>query len=124
MPIAQAGRAPALNGTSWLPMTANAGVVMLNLCVLLPLVALMPYAIALKPAMHFSRHRWIYLEGYAPQPMPFPLAVWRIDAVALIVLCTLLLPVGAGKWNLGRGEGAVLIAAYCVYLMAVTVAGV
>ena len=122
-PMIQSGRRLALAGASWIPMTAQIGVVLLNLCLLLPLVALAPYVTAVYEAMHFTHRIAIDWQAISPQVTAFPLAIWRIDTVVLIVLSVLLLPVAVGKWNLGREEGVLLIAGYCAYLLAVTVGG-
>ena len=124
MPLIQSGRGLASIGASWIPMTAQVGIVLLNLCVLLPLIAFAPYAAALMHAVRFHGGLSIDWESVAPQASIFPLAVWRIDTVVLIILSTLLLPVAVGKWNLGREEGMLLIVGYCFYLLGVMVAGV
>lgn len=49
-------------------------------------------------------------------PMPFPLATWRIDAVVLTVLGLALVPVALGRWELGRWEAIGLVAGYALYL--------
>jgi cation:H+ antiporter len=122
-PMIQSGRGLATVGATWIPMTAQVGVVLLNLCLLLPIIALMPYAQSLFQAVQFHGRLTIDWSSYSPQATVFPLAVWRIDTVVLIVLSTLFLPVAVGKWNLGREEGMLLIAGYCFYLLAVTMAG-
>lgn len=50
-----------------------------------------------------------------------PLQAWRIDTVLLTILSVMLLPVGFGRFTLGRLEGILLILA-CVFFMLVTVA--
>jgi hypothetical protein len=122
-PIMQGGRQLALQGASWVPMTAQVGVVLLNLCVLLPLIAIVPYASALASAVHDQHRLWIDWSAVTPQATIFPLAVWRIDTVVLVILAVFQLPVAVGKWNLGREEGMLLIGGYCAYLVAVTLAG-
>ena len=104
-------------------MTAGIGVVLLNLCLLLPILALAPYVSAFYRAVRFDRRLFVDWTTYAPNVTVFPLASWRVDSVVLIIVSVLFLPVAVGKWNLGREEGIVLIIGYCVYLLAVTVAG-
>ena len=123
-PIMQSGRGLALAGASWIPMTAQVGVVLLNLCLLLPLLALMPYADAIFHAVNLGARPMIDWQSLAPQAMVFPLAVWRIDSVVLVLLSAILLPAAVGKWNLGREEGLLLIVGYCLYLLSVTAAGI
>ena len=48
--------------------------------------------------------------------VPYPMAVWRLDTVVLIVLCLVILPVALGRWTLGRRDGLVLVIVYAVYL--------
>lgn len=50
-----------------------------------------------------------------------PLQAWRIDTVLLTIISLMLLPVGFGRFTLGRLEGVLLILA-CVFFMIVTVA--
>ena len=49
----------------------------------------------------------------------FPRAVWRVDAVFLIVLGMLLVPIAAGRLRPSRGLGVALVLAYIVYIYAV-----
>ena len=125
-PLVQSGRPLAAVGASWIPMTAQVGVVLLNLCVLLPAIALAPYAGALLHVrtIQVGGRMAFDWDSFAPQATIFPLAAWRIDTVVIIILSTLLLPVAVGKWNLGKEEGMLLIVGYCVYLLAVMVAGI
>ena len=51
------------------------------------------------------------------RPMPFPLAVWRVDTVLLIVLGLMLVPVSLGRWTLRKVEGLVLTCLYAAYLI-------
>lgn len=123
-PMAQGDRRLAAAGASWVAATAQFGVVLLNLCVLFPIMALVPYATAFARFVRGSHHSALDWSAYAPQLTAFPLAVWRIDAVVLVILSLIVLPVAMGKWNLAREEGVVLIVGYCIYLTAVTVAGI
>jgi len=109
LPMAYLGRTQAARGRSWVPMTTQTGIVLLNLCLLLPILALWPYALAL---------------GHQPAQaalLAYPLPVWRIDTVVLVVLCVFFLPVAWGKWDMGREEGTLLVIAYFVYVIAVVV---
>jgi hypothetical protein len=122
-PLVQSGRQLALGGLSWIPMTSLIGVVLLNLCLLLPIIALTPYVSATLQTLRHSQRWMIDWQSIAPQATIFPLAAWRIDTVVLIILAALQLPVAVGKWNLGREEGYLLIAGYCAYLLVVTTSG-
>lgn len=53
-------------------------------------------------------------------PVVMPLQAWRIDTVLLTVLSVILLPVGLGRFRLGRLEGVLLVLT-CVLFLVVTV---
>jgi Ca2+/Na+ antiporter len=122
-PMVQGDRRLAAVGASWVAATAEFGVVLLNLCLLLPIISFVPYVTAYFRAARAGHGALIDWSLYSPQVTVFPLAVWRIDTVSIVLLSLLMLPVSMGKWNLGREEGVVLIVVYCIYLAAVTIAG-
>jgi len=108
----------AAGGRAWASVTAQVGVVLLNLCALLPLLILLPYAAAHAPTLtRWSGDALVWHEGL-PRLLIYPTAVWRIDNVLLIIMGVMLLPVALGKWALGREEGLALIAGYAFYLTA------
>jgi Ca2+/Na+ antiporter len=108
----------AAGGRAWAPVTAQIGVVLLNLCALLPALILLPYIAANVPALtRWSGDALAWHEGL-PRLLIYPTAVWRIDNVLLIIMGVMLLPVALGKWALGREEGLALIAGYAFYLTA------
>jgi len=90
-------------GIGWAATTTQVGVVQLNLCLLLPVLALI----------------WRWKTG---SPIVFPLSDWRVDAVALTLLTAALLPEAMGHWRLGRLEGAAMLTVYVVYLVAAAAA--
>ena len=124
LPAMRRGRELSRTKQSWLAVTSGVGVVLLNLCALLPLVAMWPYAAAKWPQV--TRHGqtmwpkvlWHWHANPA-QLLAFPYTVWRVDAVALILLSLLILPTAAEKWDLDGEEGFVLVAGYCAYLVVV-----
>ncbi len=123
MPMTYGAWTRSSGGRSWEPMTTQVGVVLLNFCLLLPALIMIPY-LAAGPAPFLST--WAgdalaYGEGLA-KPLIFPAAFWRIDNVILIVAGVLMLPVSAGKWKLGREEGMALIAGYFFYLTSILLA--
>jgi Ca2+/Na+ antiporter len=85
-------------GRSGEAVTSLVGTVLLNLCVLLPLVVVGTY---------------VMTHG----PTPYPLIVWRVDAVVLLILAFALVPVAAGRWLPGRLESMLLVLVYAVYLV-------
>ncbi|HLL88272.1 MAG TPA: hypothetical protein VK324_03120, partial [Tepidisphaeraceae bacterium] len=80
----------------------------INLCVALPMAVGVWYA---------ARAGWL---PDLPAAIPFPLGVWRVDTVLLIVLSLPLVPTAMNRWTLGRAEGVGLILMYGVYLVLVT----
>jgi Ca2+/Na+ antiporter len=113
----------AAGGRGWAPVTAQVGIVLLNLCALLPVLILLPYVAAQVPALtHWSGDALIWHEGL-PKLLVYPAAIWRIDNVLLLIMGVMLLPVSLGKWSLGREEGLALIAGYFFYLTATVATG-
>jgi Ca2+/Na+ antiporter len=51
------------------------------------------------------------------RPLTFPLGIWRLDNVLLIVLGFILLPVALGRWTMGRGESVALLLGYGFYIV-------
>jgi Ca2+/Na+ antiporter len=93
------GIAQAQRGQLSIALGAQVGVVLLNICLLLPLTAGVWWV--------FHRH-----QGY----MVIPLGVWRIDNMAIIVLGLYLLCVTMRLWRAGKTQGILLLIAYLVYL--------
>jgi Ca2+/Na+ antiporter len=93
--------------------------VLLNLCFLLPVtIALALLSSALSPLMgHALPSMSAVLAALQNvEPVPYPLATWRVDTIFLIILGFMLIPLAAGRWTIGRGEALVLVLAYAVYL--------
>jgi hypothetical protein len=78
--------------------TSAVGVVLLNLCFLLPIVILIT----------------LWKTG---SPMVYSWLSWRVDTVSLLLLGFFLLPPALGRWRLGHAEGITLIGFYLVYLL-------
>jgi hypothetical protein len=95
------------------------GVVLLNLCLLLPLVILCHYIRQLILAWLGGAHTLDAL-GAGLSAAPFPIGAWRIDTMLLIVLGLMLVPVSLGRWKLGKLEGLGLVFIYAAYLIAST----
>jgi hypothetical protein len=122
MPMVSTGVPAALETRAWAPITGQIGVVLLNLCLLLPLAILIP-GIAET------------VTGYSAATMPstqplwrlpaitYPRVAWRIDAVALLILSLLYVGVAESRLRLDRRVGAGLIIGYCAYLLAVLIMG-
>ena len=88
-------------------ITAVTGTVLLNLCLLLPLVIFVGAGRAL---LHH-----IPLDA-AAAATTFPLVVWRVDTVLIVVLSFALIPIAAARWVPERFESMLLIGAYVAYL--------
>jgi hypothetical protein len=130
-------------GHLWAAISTQVSVVLLNLCVLLPLLIALTYV----PANWLSRaevsafHQTsMSAPSTAPTTQPaatqpqelaqpphpglaFPLAVWRIDTVLLVVLGLFLLPVALGRWTMGTLESMGLVVVYGAYLFMTVVFG-
>jgi Ca2+/Na+ antiporter len=98
-------------------VTAAVAVVLLNICLLLPLAALLWDGVQGVVGNSFST---IHLDLGAirnASPLPFGWVTWRVDSVVLVVLSFALFPVALGRWKLGRSEGLTLIVLYGVYVL-------
>lgn len=110
LPMISTGVPLAVQGRAWAPLTAQVGVVFLNLGLLLPAIIVLA----------------VFAPGAGPAdatPLLYPRIAWRIDAVAMLILSLLLVPASLGKVKLDRSIACWLIGGYCVYLLAVLVLG-
>ncbi len=157
LPMIGSASVLASHGQAQTAVGASVVIVLLNLCVLLPIVvagwhvrqALMPpvagaattTTTTTQPATTQSTAGEIVPESlderlddeYAvaeaamvddfPRVLTFPIAVWRIDTVLLILLGLYLLPVSFGLWEIRKSEGLLLIVVYAAYLIATTLLG-
>jgi Ca2+/Na+ antiporter len=95
---------------------------LLNLCLLLPMIVVASYLRRVYLLTMSDRPVEISFER-SLEPIYYPMAVWRVDTVVLILLALLLVPVGMGRWTLGRREGAGLIIGYAAYLVLTAMLG-
>ncbi len=131
----------ATQGHAQTAIAASIVIVLLNLCLLLPLVVagwhareryvamtaqpLIAPAAATKPSVtaeDTSSSDPLPVDDM-PRVLSFPIAVWRIDTVLLILLGLLLLPVSLNLWEMRRLDGLLLIIIYGCYLVATTILG-
>jgi cation:H+ antiporter len=122
-PMLVAGAAVLPPQRSWITTTTAVGVVLLNLCLLLPLIILLWYLIHV---WHFDLGVVLRLRKEplpSAPPLIFSLITWRVDNVVLVLLAFVLFPVALGRWRLGRAEGATLIGLYAVYILMEAAAG-
>jgi hypothetical protein len=120
LPMLGTGAIAAHHGKLGSAMASIVGVVLLNLCLLFPLVVLTYYVNQLTFAWPGGARTWETIRDTL-KPMPYPLATWRIDTVLLIMLGLLLVPVSLGRWRLGRLEGLGLTFIYAAYLIVSTI---
>jgi hypothetical protein len=123
MPMMYGTWRQADGGRGWVPVTTQIGVVLLNLCALLPVLILLPYLANIAPFIAHWAGDSLAPRGGLPTLLLFPSPMWRIDNVVLIVVGILLLPVSSGKWRLGREEGMILLAGYFFYLTTTLASG-
>jgi Ca2+/Na+ antiporter len=116
IPLLPFDRHVARQGAGWVAVSGLVGMVLLNLCLLLPVLAMAPYV---REAMHIVSFSplMIDLRAYAPRAMIYPWGVWRLDAMLLLILAAFFAPVGLGKWNLTRRDGVALSLIYLIYLI-------
>ena len=146
MPMIGTGVPLAVEGKAWSPITAQVGLVFLNLCVLVPVVIVLPLlmqkagvnaASATRPAVGVGSPTTAPATTRAatqatssdeedpsaagPKPLLYPRTIWRIDAVTLLILSLVLLPIAMGRFKLDKQVAGWLIVTYCVYLLSVLI---
>jgi Ca2+/Na+ antiporter len=123
LPMLSGGAALANQQRANIAATMGVGVVLLNLCLLLPVIILIR-----KPLQELHRN----LDGRFPlrfdliagnSSLVFSWVTWRVDNVVLLVLAFILIPAALGRWRLGRAEGVTLIGLYAVYVIMESAAG-
>lgn len=144
LPMLGSGTSLAARGLSGAAVTTQVGVVLLNLCLWLPIVIgithlqeLYPRLAAATPATTLPTTQPTTTPtatqptadddlpaGGLPKPtLVFPLIVWRVDTIVLLVLGLILLPAALSRWPLGKRDGVVMLFVYAAYLMVVAAAG-
>ncbi len=149
LPMIGSASVLASQGQAQTAVGASVVIVLLNLCVLLPVVVAGWHAreyfappqraegvtvtrTTAPAATRASDETDEAEEQFVSEPIPeddmprvlsYPIAVWRIDTVLLILLSLMLLPVSLNLWQMRRAEGMFLIAIYACYLVATTILG-
>jgi Ca2+/Na+ antiporter len=123
LPMLGTGAIAAHHGKLNAALGSVVGVVLLNLCLLVPLVVAAHYVNQLTVSWPGGDRTWEAIRQNL-RPLPYPLAVWRVDTVLLIVLGLLLVPVSLGRWSLTRLEGLALAFVYAAYLVVSTILAV
>ena len=95
-------------------ISSSVAVVLLNLCLLLPIVILLGAV-----NIDFSNPAHPIFNGItAVPPLVFPSATWRIDNVFLLILSVILIPSSLGRWKISSAESFVMVFAFLAYLLA------
>lgn len=147
LPMLGSGAAMTARGAGGAAVTSQVGVVLLSLCFWLPVVIGVTYAQAsahknlssiqsatrpattpaIAPATVPTTEPSPDLDSGSdilPQPtLVFPVVVWRVDTVVLLVLGLILLPAAIGRWPLERRDGLIMLLIYVAYLMVSAAAG-
>jgi hypothetical protein len=115
LPILTSGGHLAQTNRAGAAVTTGVGVVLLNLCLLLPVVVLLNYPLQV---VHEWKHLGEQLSTISEAgPTPFSWVTWRVDNVVLVLLSFALIPSALGRWKMGRAEGCTLIGLYAVYVV-------
>jgi hypothetical protein len=118
LPMLTGGAGLTHSNRGWAAITSAVAVVLLNLCVLLPVVVLIWYPAQLQRGDFLSGSIHRIMEGLGKAgPLPFSWVTWRVDNVVLVLLSFMLIPASLGRWRLGRAEGITLIVLYAVYVL-------
>jgi cation:H+ antiporter len=118
LPMVTAGARLVRSNQEWAAITSAVGVVLLNLCVLLPVTVLTWYAAQVDRGDFRSRSvERVVAALVKAGPLPFSWVTWRVDNVVLVLLAFVLVPASLGRWRLGRAEGFMLVALYAVYVL-------
>jgi len=97
-------------------------VVLLNLCLLLPVMIL--FSLVVTARANTTLNVSFQSALLDASPLFVPMTAWRIDNVFLIVLGMALIPISIGRWALGRTEGVLVLLVYTFYLALVARAAV
>ncbi len=119
LPMVSSGVLTASEGRTAIPISAQVSIVMLNFTVLLPATILLRLSIKFMTTVPTA----FPTTQITIAPFLYPRLSWRIDAIALLILSLLLVPIAEGKFRLDRRLGGWLIFAYCVYLMTTLLVG-
>jgi Ca2+/Na+ antiporter len=104
-------------------ITALVGAVLLNLCLLLPIVILLWYPLSTTPFSFANLRELKFAWNGSAHSLPYDIVAWRIETVIVVVLGLALIPVSMGRLMIGRFESALLVIGYTIYVLATAVLG-
>lgn len=107
LPIIGSGTELAHAHQAGTAVASQTAVALLNLCALLPAVVFAACC----------RQMFVSKSLDFTAAIAFPLAVWRVDVILVIILSLFLLPVSLGRWALTRTQGLIMMLGYVFYLM-------
>jgi Ca2+/Na+ antiporter len=116
LPILGAGAFASQHGRIGSAMTGIVALVLLNLCLLLPIVVLVAHAREVTVAWLGGTRDWETLQTHI-RPVHFPISVWRVDTALLLVAGLFLVPISLGRWVLHKAEGMALTLVYVAYII-------
>jgi Ca2+/Na+ antiporter len=119
LPMIGTGTALSQRGLYAQAIDSYVAYVLLNLCAILPIliVAWNLNRPAPNPAPTTEPTTEMSLDDAPPVPLIFPILVWRVDCVMLLILGISLLPFSTSRWLPGRPEGLFLILLYVAYMI-------
>lgn len=106
-----------------------AAMVWAMLGVVVPVIIVIHFALAPWANAHPDSIAAFWTRLHVPVPtysdrLVFPFVAWRIDSVALLLLCLMYLPLGLGKFVMGKLEGWILVAFFVIYVSIAVKTGV
>jgi hypothetical protein len=141
LPMIGSGMLLARRGGIESVVSTSVNLVVLNLCVAVPLLvvvwtyapharhvaAVLPTASSIVPDTELLTQSGSAAPATGPTmgpatsvdsspALPYPISLWRVDTVLLILIGLFLLPAAFARWSLRRGDGVFLVAVYLAYM--------
>lgn len=92
---------------------------MINICLILPLAILIWHVRQKLPMSAIASTTAPVDTPAVLAPMPFPLGIWRVESVMVVILGVAIMPIAIGRMKLGQAHGTALLGAYVIYLVMV-----
>jgi hypothetical protein len=116
LPLLGATAFAAQQGRIGSAMSTIVALVLLNLCLLVPLVIVTAYLRSLIITVHGGARDFDTIVGQL-RAVHMPIAVWRVDTVLIMIGGLLLVPVSLSRWTLHKSEGVAMTLAYIAYVI-------